>query len=68
MREVCNAFLSPGEKPTVPQMMRMYRELRRNSQRILQDAGAHSIFTARVFSDLCLAAAGLRSKYLRGRN
>jgi len=64
MREVCNAFVSPEKQPTVPQMMKMYRELRRDSTRILKNAGAQSIFTARVFSDLCLAAAGLRTKYL----
>ncbi len=64
MREGCNAFLSAGKKPTVPQMMRMYRELRSNSPRIMREAGAHSMFTARVFSDLCLAAAGLRRKYV----
>lgn len=46
-------------------MMKMYRELHRDSGRILKNAGAHSMFTARVFSDLCLAAAALRSKYLR---
>jgi hypothetical protein len=64
MREVCNAFVNPVKQPTVPQMMKMYRELRRNSGRILNNAGAQSMFTARVFSDLCLAAAGLRSKYV----
>jgi hypothetical protein len=64
LREVCNAFVSPGKQPTVPQMLKMYRELRRDSGRILKNAGAQSMFTARVFSDLCLGAAGLRSKYL----
>jgi hypothetical protein len=64
MREVCNAFVSRGTQPTVPQMMKMYRELRRDCPGILKNAGAQSIFTARVFSDLCVAAAGLRSKYL----
>jgi hypothetical protein len=64
MRELCNAFVSPVKQPTVPQMMKMYRELRRDSGRILKNAGAHSLFTARVFSDLCLAAAALRSKYV----
>jgi len=64
MGEVCNAFVSPLKQPTVPQMMQMYRELRRDSGRILKNAGAHSMFTARVFSDLCLAAAASRSKYL----
>jgi hypothetical protein len=63
MREVCNAFVSPGKQPTVPEMMKMYRDLRRSLPRILSNAGTRSMFTARVFSDLCLAAAGLRSKY-----
>lgn len=45
-------------------MMKMYRELRRDCPKILRNAGAQSIFTARVFSDLCVAVAGLRSKYL----
>jgi hypothetical protein len=64
MREVCNAFVSPRHQPTVPEMMKMYHELRRTSPRILRNAGTHSMFTARVFSDLCVAAAGLRSKYV----
>ncbi len=63
MREVCNAFLKP-KQPTVPQMMKMYRDLRRAVPKILHNAGTRSLFTARVFSDLCLAAAGLRNKYL----
>lgn len=64
MREVCNAFVSSGSQPTVPEMMTMYRDLRRNAPQVMKRAGAHSIFTARVFSDLCLGAATLRSKYL----
>ncbi|MGB8011281.1 MAG: hypothetical protein WCF68_06695 [Terriglobales bacterium] len=64
MREVCNAFVRPNQ-PTVPQMMKMYRDLRRGVPKILHNAGAKSLFTARAFSDLCLAAAGLRSKHLQ---
>jgi hypothetical protein len=67
MREVCNAFVSPAKQPTVPQMMRIYRDLRRNSAGISRDAGASSMFTARVFSDLCLFAAALQSKYVLGK-
>lgn len=63
MREVCNAFVRPNQ-PTVPQMMNMYRSLRRGVPKILHNAGTKSLFTARAFSDLCLAAAGLRSKYV----
>jgi hypothetical protein len=36
MREVCNAFVSRGTQPTVPQMTKMYRELRRDCPRILK--------------------------------
>ncbi|MBZ5665188.1 MAG: hypothetical protein LAO30_11345 [Acidobacteriia bacterium] len=64
MREVCNAFVSPHQ-PTVPQMMKMYRDLRRGVPKILHNAGTRTLFTARVFSDLCVASAGLRSKYVR---
>jgi hypothetical protein len=64
MREVCNAFVSAGNQPTVPEMMRMYREMRRNVPEVMRKAGTHSMFTARVFSDLCLGAATLRSTYL----
>jgi len=63
MREVCNAFVRPHQ-PTVPQMMKMYGDLRRGVPKILHNAGTTSLFTARAFSDLCLAAAGLRSKYV----
>ena len=63
MREVCNAFVRP-DQPTIPQMTKMYRDLRRSVPKILRNAGTTSPFTARAFSDLCLAAAGLRSKYV----
>ena len=45
-------------------MMKMYRELRRNAPEVMRKAGGHSMFTARVFSDLCLGAAALRKKYV----
>jgi hypothetical protein len=64
MREVCNAFVIPGNQPTVPEMMKMYHALRGNAPEVMRKAGAHSMFTARVFSDLCLGAAALREKYL----
>src|SRR5262249_44327471 len=54
MREVCNAFVIPAKQPTVPEMMEIYRELRLKASGISRDAGANSVFTACVFSDLCL--------------
>jgi hypothetical protein len=68
LREICNAFQSPAIQPTVPQMASMYRALRGSVPSILQNAGAQSMFSARVFSDLCLVAAGLRNKYLHPKN
>jgi len=62
LREVSNAFVRPHQA-TVPQMMKMYRDLRHGVPKILHNAGTKSPFSARAFSDLCLAAAGLRSKY-----
>jgi len=62
MREVGNAFVRP-KQPTVPQMMKMYRDLRPSVPKVLRNAGTTSRFNARTFSDLCRAAAGLRSKY-----
>ena len=66
MREVCNAFVKPNQ-PTVPEMMKIYRDLRRSIPKILHNAGTKSLFTTRAFSDLCLAAAGLRTKYVGKR-
>ncbi len=63
MREVCNAFVRP-KQPTVPQRMKMYRDLRRGVPKVLRNAGTTSRFTARAFSDLGVAAAGLGSKYV----
>jgi hypothetical protein len=57
MREMCNAFVAAGRQPNVPQMMKMYRSLREDLPRVKARAGASSLFEARVFSDLCYAAA-----------
>lgn len=69
MREICNAFLHThkhgGSQPSVPQMMKIYKELRSSSPRIMQEAAAKSVFTARVFSDLRYTASLLREKYVK---
>jgi hypothetical protein len=56
MRELCNAFVRTTARPDVPQMMRAYRKLSRQVEVLRASAGAGSIFSARVFQDLCLAA------------
>lgn len=54
---LCNAFRRPGRQPTVPQMMQIYRELRRNQAAILSAAGTDTLYTRRVFADVCVVAS-----------
>lgn len=56
MRELCNAFVRAGSRPSVPLMMRAYRAVARQREEILQTARVKSVFEARVFADLCVAA------------
>jgi hypothetical protein len=56
-RELCNMFRRlSGPQPTVQQMWKVYRELRRSLPSVLTEAGSGSMFTARVFKDLCVMA------------
>ncbi len=54
---LCNIFKRPGRQPTVPQMMQIYRGLRKNQAAILKQAGSDTLYTRRVFADLCVAAS-----------
>ena len=63
MREICNMFLSSEAQPTVPEMMRTYRQLRLSVPGILRKAGSSSIYSARAFSDISVAAAVLVRKH-----
>ncbi|HEX4322574.1 MAG TPA: hypothetical protein VHZ52_16795 [Acidobacteriaceae bacterium] len=65
MRELCNAFVRQTARPDVPQMMKAYRKLSRQVETLRMNAGADSIFTARVFKDLCLAASVLADQTRR---
>jgi hypothetical protein len=56
MRELGNAFVRRGPQPTVPEMMRTYRQVVRKLDEIRTKAGTNSLFEARVFKDLCFAA------------
>ncbi len=56
MRELCNAFVRPRAMPSVPEMMESFRVVERQAEPIRQNAGATSLFEARVFKDLCFAA------------
>ncbi len=56
-RELCAAFVRARPKPTVLQMMQIYRILRTELRTTLKSAGAKDPFNARAFSDLCLIAS-----------
>ncbi len=56
-RELCNMFRRPGRQPSVQQMGRIYRELRRNLPKVLLQAGSPTPYRARVFKDLCVIAS-----------
>jgi hypothetical protein len=55
-RELRNIFLKTHRQPTVQQMSQIYREIRRNLSAILSKSASDSLFTARVFKDLSVAA------------
>ena len=57
MRELCNAFVRrESGGPSVPAMMHSYRDVSRQAAGIMANAGAKSLFEARVFEELCFAA------------
>jgi hypothetical protein len=62
MRELRNAFVRRENRPTVPQMMRSYRALRKLVPTLKLISGSDSIFTATMFEDLITTAANLRDQ------
>jgi hypothetical protein len=62
MRELSNAFVRQRNRPTVPQMMCAYRAVCRRLPKIMEDAGAESVFEARAFRDLCFVTKGITEK------
>jgi hypothetical protein len=61
-RELCNAFVRSGRQPTVDQMWRIYRNVRKGLPKILQRSGARSVFEARVFKDIRFVASLSKDK------
>lgn len=53
---LCDVFVRKTRQPSVQEMYRIYRVLRRNLPRIMRQAGATNPYGARVFQDLILAA------------
>jgi hypothetical protein len=57
MSQLSNAFIRQKRQPTVPQMISVYRYIRRELRTILATSGARSIFDgARAFRDVSVAA------------
>lgn len=58
MRELCNAFVhqSSPNRYSVPEMMKTYRNVRLSVPEIKRQTNAYSLFEARAFALLCVAA------------
>lgn len=56
LRELSNIFRRENNQPTVPEMTSTYHAISRRAPKILADAGAKSLFEARVFQNLCVEA------------
>ena len=55
-RELGNALVRSVDQPTVPQMTSIYRNIKMASPLIVKNAGAKSLFEARVFRQLVVLA------------
>lgn len=64
LRELCNCLVRTEHQPTVPEMMKVYRGVARSVPDTLKVAGTKSLFEARVFAELVLAAQALTGKNL----
>jgi hypothetical protein len=62
MRELCNAFVRRTNRMTVPQMLTLHNGLKNNLLELMRRSGAESVFEARIFDDLLIAAARLRDR------
>jgi len=55
-RELCNAFVRAGRQPSVHQMRSILHTLKGGLPDIQSRTGAQSVFEARVFREICVAA------------
>lgn len=60
-----NIFRRPGQQPTVQQMWKIYRDLRKSLPGILTEAGADSPYTSSAFQDLCVVADASAQRNVR---
>jgi hypothetical protein len=56
-REICNMFVGAERHPTIQQMHRILADVSVSLPTILDETGATSIYAARAFKDICVAAS-----------
>lgn len=62
---LCDVFVRRTRQPSIQEMNRIYRVLKRNLPRIMRHAGARDPYGARVFQDLIFAARSEQLRLLR---
>jgi hypothetical protein len=55
--QLCSMFVRRDRQPSIQQMWTIYREMSRTLPAILHRAGPASLYSARVFKDLCVLAS-----------
>ena len=63
-RELRNIFTRRGQQPSVQEMMRVYRQVRRNIPSILHKSASDSLYNATVFKDLVVVAGKAAERVL----
>jgi len=63
-RELRNIFTRPGRQPTVQEMARVYRQVRRSVPSVLHKSGSDSLYNATVFKDLVFVAGTAAERVL----
>lgn len=64
-REIGNAFARKKKQPTVAQMWRIYREVRKLIGGILKQTGAQSVFEASVYKQMSVVASTAASAIVK---
>jgi hypothetical protein len=64
MRELCNAFVRRKRSVSVPEMLEIHEELKKQVPDLIRRSGAASVFEPRIFENLLIAAKELRDAML----
>lgn len=61
-RELCNIFSTTERRPSIQQMWVIYRATREGMPVVMRQAASQTLYTARVFKDLCVIASRTADK------